>query len=599
MGRLLSERWIALIELGIIFACALFLYFFPQIGVWPLLIALLAWVGLVVTRRFTNLATPLDLPLLIFLATAILGVWATYDQSDGLSKLWLIAAGCLLYYALARQPGENLWLVAGFASLFLALLAGYYLLTLGDNSTQPLDPALAIPTSAQPGATPSALPPANPLHDIAEGLIAILVPFSIALGVYAWRKRNPALGLFALAALLLAAGALFLGSSLAALLALLSALGLTALWLLSGYLPGLSIQKRGALFGSVLLLLIALGGVVLVFYPGWIVGQVNRFAGQGRVASQLEVNLNTLQLIPDFLFTGGGLVAFPGLYSQYIMSLPVYLYGYSYSLFLDVGLEQGIIGLAVLVVILVGSIWLVWRSKVEGVLKWALLAALWVMLVNGLADDPLYGGGGTPLLFLLPGLAVAYDRYSPRGESEASIRQAAMKPVLALSALAFLLVGGYLAFLLTSSRLGAWYGNLGAVQMAWVELADFPSGGWQGGENLAALAPAEALFNRALQRDPGNFPANYRMGLLSMYRRDYSQAKSYLERAYQAAPHHRGVQKVLGFCLVWLGEFNGAAQLLSDIPEARYELEAYTWWWATQGRDDLSANAAQMAAALP
>ena len=599
MGRLLSGRWIALVELVIIFACVLILYFFPQIGVWPLLIALLAWVGLLVARRFTNLATPLDLPLLIFLATAILGVWATYNQSDGLSKLWLIAAGCLLYYALARQPGENLWLVAGLASVFLAILAGYYLYALGNNSTQPLDPALAIPTSAQPGTTPSALPPANLLHDIAEGLIAILVPFSIALGVYAWRKRNPALGLFALAALLLAAGALFLGSSFAALLALLSALGLTALWLLSGYLPGLSLQQRDALFGSVLLLLIALGGALLVFYPDWIVDQINRLAGQGRAASQLEVNLNTLHLIPDFLFTGGGLAAFPGLYSQYIMSLPVYLYGYAYSLFLDIGLEHGIIGLAALVVILVGSIWLVWRSKVDGVLKWALLAALWVMLVNGLADDPLYGGRGTPLLFLLPGLAVACARYELRGESEASSRQAALKPVGILSALALLLVGGYLAFLLTSSRLGAWYGNLGAVQMSWVELADFPSGGWQSSENLAALAPAEALLIRALEREPGNVTANYRMGLLSMYRLDHPQAKSYLERAYQAAPHHRGVQKTLGFCLVWLGEFEGAAQLLSDIPEARYELEAYTWWWKTQGREDLSANAAQMAAVLP
>ena len=135
--------------------------------------------------------------------------------------------------------------------------------------------------------------------------------------------------------------------------------------------------------------------------------------------------------------------------------------------------------------------------------------------------------------------------------------------------------------------------------MSWVELADFPSGVWQGGYNLADLAPAETLFNHALQRDPDNFPASYRMGLLAMYRLDHPQAKSYLERAYQAAPHHRGVQKALGFCLVWLGEFEEAAQLLSDIPEAKYELEAYTWWWKTQGREDLSANAAQMAAALP
>ena len=598
MGRLLSARWIALAELGLVFACAVLLYFVPQISPWPLLIALLAWIGLVVAGRFANLSTPLDFPLLIFLATATLGVWTTYNQPDGLSKLWLIAAGCLLYYALARQPGENLWLVAGFASVFLAVLAGYYLLTFDKIDPQLLHPALAIPSSTQPAITPTVSLLANPLHDVAEGLIAILMPFSIALGVYAWRKRNPALGLFALAALLLATGASLLGSSLAALLALLSALGLTSLWLLSGYLPGLSLKWRGILFGFALLLLIAMGWILVAFYPDWIMDQINRLAGQGRTASQLEVNLNTLQLIPDFLFTGGGLAAFPGLYSQYIMNLPVYLYGYSYNYFLDVGLEQGIIGLASLAVILAGSIWLAWKSKVDGVLKWALLAALYVMLVNGLADDPLYGGRGTPLLFLLPGLAVAFARHTPRGESENSSRIAALRPVWGITTLAVLLVAGYLAFVLISSRLGAWYGNLGAVQMAWVELADFPSGGWQDGDNLAALAPAEALFDQALQLDPDNFTANYRLGLLAMYRQDYPQAKSFLERAHLAEPRHRGVRKVLGYCYVWLGAFEEAGQFLSDIPEAKYELDAYSWWWTTQGRDDLSANAAQMAATL-
>jgi tetratricopeptide (TPR) repeat protein len=598
MGRYLSRRWIALAELGLVFACAILLYFFPQLGAWPLLVALLAWVGVVVAGRFANLATPLDLPLLIFLAAASLGVWTTYNQPEGLSKLWLIAAGCLLYYALARQPGENLWLVAGLTSVFLALLAGYYLFTFDSFDAQPLNLALAIPSTAQPGTTPPISFLANPEHDTAEGLIAILAPFSIALGIYAWRKRNPAWGLIALAALLLTAGALFLGSSLAALLALLAALGLSFLWLLSGYLPGLSLQWRGALIGFVLLLLIALGLVLVAFYPDWIADQVNRLAGPGRAASQLEVNLNTVLLIPDFLFTGGGLAAFPGLYSQYIMNLPVYLYGYSYSLFLDVSLEQGIIGLASLTVILAGSIWLVWKSKVDGVLKWAILAALCVMLVNGLADDPLYGGRGTPLLFLLPGLAIAGARYNPRGESETSSGIAASKPVWVFFTLAFLLVAGYLAFVLTSSRLGAWYSNLGAVQMARVELADFPSGGWQDGESLSSLAPAEALFNQALQRHPGNFAANYRLGLFAMYRRDYSLAKSYLERAHLEAPRHRGVRKVLGYCHVWLGEFDEAGQFLNDIPEAGYELEAYSWWWATQGREDLSAYAAQMAATL-
>ena len=598
MGRYLAGRWVALAELGLVFTCAVILYFLPQLGAWPLLIVLLIWVGLVIAGRFANLATPLDIPLLIFLATASLGVWAAYNQPGSLSKFWLIVAGCLLYYALSRQPGENLWLVVGAVCVFLALLASYYLLTFNHNGTQPVSPAQVFPSSAQTAPSPPAAQPATPLHDTAEGLMAILLPFPIALGVFAWRRGNPALGLSALAVALLAMGALLLGSSMAALLALLSVLGLTCLWLLSGFLPGWSVRRRGILFGFGLLLVAILGLVLVAFRPDWVIEQVNRLAGLGRAGSQLAVNLNTLHLIPDFLFTGGGLAAFPGLYSHYIMSLPFYLYGYSYSMFLDVGLEQGITGLASLIVILGGSVWLAWKSQVDVALKWALLVALCVMLVNGLADDPLYGGRGTPLLFLLPGLAIACARYVPGGESKADSRQVAKRPVWGVAALVAFLVAGYLIFILASSRLGAWYSNLGALQMARVELADFPSGEWQDGDNLAALAPAEALLNQALQRDPDNFAANYRVGLLAMYRHDYPLAKTYLERAYLVSSRHRGVRKVLGYCNVWLGAFAEAEQLLKDIPEARHELEAYSWWWATQDRDDLSANAAQMIALL-
>ena len=598
MGRLLTGRWIALAELGLVFTSAVILYFLPQFGAWPLLIALFAWVGLVIAGRFANLATPLDLPLLIFLATASLGLWAAYNQPDSLSKLWLIAASCLLYYALSRQPGENLWLVAGLVCVFLALLASYYLLTFNPSGTQPVSPVQVAPSNAQTVPSTPVAQPATPLHDTAEGLMAILLPFPIALGVFAWRRGNPALGLSALAVALLAMGALLLGSSMAALLAVLSVLGLTCLWLLSGFLPGWSVQRRGILFGFGLLLVAILGLALVGFRPDWVIGQVNRLAGQGRAGSQLEVNLNTLHLIPDFLFTGGGLAAFPGLYSHYIMVLPVNLYGYSYSLFLDVGLEQGIIGLASLIVILAGGIWLALKSQVNAALKWALLAALCVMLVNGLADDPLYGGRGTPLLFLLPGLAVACARYVPRGERKADSGPVAKRLEWGIPVLVALIVAGYLIFVLAGSRLGAWYSNLGAVQMARVELADFPSGEWKDGDDLATLAPAEALLNRALQRDPDNFTANYRVGLLAMYRQDYPLAKTHLEQAYLVTPRHRGVRKVLGYCNVWLGEFAEAAQFLKDIPEARHELEAYSSWWSTQGYDDLSANATQMIALL-
>ncbi|NIS46259.1 MAG: hypothetical protein GWN61_09585, partial [candidate division Zixibacteria bacterium] len=64
------------------------------------------------------------------------------------------------------------------------------------------------------------------------------------------------------------------------------------------------------------------------------------------LSSRLEISRNTLYLIGDFPFTGGGLNSFAGLYSQYILIIPHFLFNYSHNLFLDVALQQGIFSLA-------------------------------------------------------------------------------------------------------------------------------------------------------------------------------------------------------------------------------------------------------------
>jgi len=134
--------------------------------------------------------------------------------------------------------------------------------------------------------------------------------------------------------------------------------------------------------------------------------------------------------------------------------------------------------------------------------------------------------------------------------------------------------------------------------MAQVELDDFPSGRWQDGSKLPRLAGAEALLIRAHQIDPGNVTASYRLGLIAMLRRDYVTAQGYLENAHAHDPGQRGVHKALGYCYVWLGDFERAGKLLATLPEAKSELEAYVEWWKEQGRLDLAERARQMAEGL-
>ncbi len=142
-----------------------------------------------------------------------------------------------------------------------------------------------------------------------------------------------------------------------------------------------------------------------------------------------------------------------------------------------------------------------------------------------------------------------------------------------------------------NKAISVWYANLGALQMSQAELKNFPTNEWATSDMVDRLKGAESTLQSALQYDPQNQTANYRLGLISMLRQDFKTAAVSLETAYQQAPNHRGIIKSLGYCYVWLGDIEKAQTLLEQIPEAQNEMKVYIWWWETQGRADLSKNA--------
>jgi hypothetical protein len=129
-----------------------------------------------------------DLFLIVFLTTAAAGIWAAYDRDAAWAKFWVLLSGVFLFYALAGQPESNLWLVAGLLGLFGAVLAGAFLLW-QDFQTQFIDLDLLRPVvrawiSLKPPVPSAELPP-----NIVGGWLALLAPFSIASGLYSWRRR--------------------------------------------------------------------------------------------------------------------------------------------------------------------------------------------------------------------------------------------------------------------------------------------------------------------------------------------------------------------------------------------------------------------------
>jgi tetratricopeptide (TPR) repeat protein len=237
-------------------------------------------------------------------------------------------------------------------------------------------------------------------------------------------------------------------------------------------------------------------------------------------------------------------------------------------------------------------------------LRQAALVSLVVLCLHGVVDDPFYSGQGSPLLWLIPGLAVFSH---PQASTVADVLPVRLRraysrggysPGCGLAAVA-LLAAAVVILALGPKRLAAgWMANQGAVLMARAQLSDFPSHRWEDARELPRLAPARAWLERAVSLDPENRTANHRLGLIALLDQDFPAAIGYLEAAHRQDPSHYGVIKNLGYAYAWAGRYDQAQQLLRQIPEAKQELGNYSRWWQTQGRDDLSHNASEMRARL-
>lgn len=611
MGRIADSRWFALGDVGCALTSGVIWHVWPKAGWWPVLIAISPWLIRGATGRFPFKRSKLDLAVLVFFLTAIAGVWAAYDRVDALAKFRTISAAILIYYALAGQPRANLWPVAGLLGTLAATISLIFLL---GNNWQPQQADLKILNRIWTWWT-SNVPALSlfPIHaNVAGGILATLLPFPLALLWHAGRGRRAGLLLLAVPILGITGIGLLFSSSRGAWLALLMALAIWSFLAASRHLGWRSMPASKLAVAVVCLAILAPLVFTRTSTMENLAGIANSLPGNPSGMSRLELARTTLDLVEDFSMTGGGLGAFAGLYSHYILDIPFFYFSYSHNLFLDVALEQGVAGLLALLGIFLGSAWLslngssaTHKDSSSRLLGEAVLAGIIVICLHGAIDDAFYGYLGTPLLFVLPGIAVAkhaagstegnrqgVDRIFLEGGTDAAGKQ--WKPGL-LVAIPFLFV----SVLIFKDSIGArWYASLGAVEMAKVELAGFPANQWYDGSTSLAFDDSEAHFLRALEFEADNRTARHRLGMIAMTRRDYAGAVNHLEIAYQNDQDHRGIRKLLGYSYVWSGERQKALPLLVQMPEAKSEMRVYSWWWGAQGREDLAEQAAAMLALL-
>jgi hypothetical protein len=596
LKQIINSRWFPVLDLVCASAASLVWFLRPELSWWPLLLALLPWFIRLASGYFPFKRTPFDLLFLVFLITAGLGVWVSYDTPGALGKFWVILGSIFLYYALAAQPKANLVFVAGLLSMVGLVVA---LTVFFDSSLQEYTADLGLIqrsidrwSAVRPAWQVNALSP-----NVSGGILAMLLPFPLLLSFAMLVRGKVTISLAALISTVLVVAALIFTSSRGAWVALAVAAGVLALIIILRPVIRLLTPTQQAFLAATLI-----GGTFLV--TGYIIFNSREIAkvmdllpGFPFGISRLDLLNNTWNLLADFPFTGGGLRAFPGLYSEYILHIPYLFLEYSHHLYMDIALEQGAVGFFSFIVVLLGSLFiagvLVLKNQDLGqafYMQAAVIAGLVITMIHGLIDNPLYGMQGTPLLFLIPGVGAALDNnnilHVGLNEKVSLLKYRALWGSLLFGLLLLLFMGQSIEKAVSA----AGYANLGSVYMSKAELANFPADTFGVLPDGEPYLKARGYFLQALSNDPMNTTANYRLGLMSSQDLDFATSIPYLERAYKGNSGHRGIQKALGYNYVWTDRPEAAVELLSEIPEARYELEVYVWWWESQGRPDLAAK---------
>jgi O-antigen ligase len=582
--RIVDDPGFFLVEFICLILAVMLLNYVPGINWQPLLIAVVPIVLRFSSGKSPIVRTQFDLPM---------GIWAAYQPAGVLTKFWLILASVLFYYLLVRQPIDNLWTAAGIICL---IFVGFSLYSFLSNHWT--DIPQQILRFSQKILTLLRIRPASSmqeiyLNDIVDA-IDLVLPFSIALTIHCWRRKAHFRSfLFGLATCFILA-TILVSESKSAWIALSGVAGLWLLWKICGVLARkLPLSRRSLFilsFGFLTCLTVAL------FWSNFYtkLGEV-AIGGTdtSELSQRLHLDISAIQLIQDSPFTGGGLNGFPGLYSSYILNTPNFIVNHSHNIYFDVSIEQGILGGLMLIWIYLGSIFLMTLqpiSPTHTLLHKAVLASLLIIVIHGLLDTTIYNTALIPLLFFGPGMAVglvALENPLSTGFRWDKL-QFRHRTILIVIAFGIILIG---IFAFYRPLLSSWYTDLGAVEMAKVELSDFPTGRWDEGQHVDLLSPAKSLLDQALYYEPTNPGANYRLGLIAMLKRDYPAAVSYLEIAHRSDPYHRGILKSLGLSYIWNGQIKDAISLLSLLPESNQELAIYPWWWREQNRQDLAANA--------
>jgi hypothetical protein len=554
------------------------------------LLFLLASFVMRAVRTHTFLSrTGLEIPWALGIASAAVAVWIAYNQPVALLQLFRLLAAFVLYEALVSEQETFLrWPAVVF--LIGATALAVYWPAHNDFAAQP--GKLAVINRL--GASLTHLLPGIPGPDIhsnvAAGTLLAALPFGAAMIWDAWRARQRLLSYLAAVLTFIILGGLVMTSSRGAWLALAGASTLAVLtWVQRRWFRR---PRQQLVFWG----LVALSGLLVISF-GFLTGNFDRLAGQipdptGGIQSRTHLWVQSLRLLRDYPFTGSGLMTYWMVHPVYALLIDVPFIAHSHNTFLEVWIEQGVLGfLGLFLAGLVVAVW-TWRALGRRAVSpwgWTGLAALTAVTLHGLVDVVFYVERTLPIIGLLFGYAWFLNLPTPAPLAHPAPASNRRVPVWAWVALAAIL--GMLAAAAAFHRAlaGAWYANMGAVQQTRLELTRFDP---QRHEEFTLdqarqaldLGPALESFAKALAADPTNRTALQRRTEIELSLGDYSAALEDAGRLWQAGYRDDVTRLLYGDVLVADGQVQAAAHTVQGLTWAEPRLLGDAWYryWLTQ-----------------
>lgn len=532
--------------------------------------------------------------LALFVLSALLSVVIAYDPARAQAKFWLVLGAWGFYYALAHQNDvRQLYGALAFFGLLGVALALYFV------ATHDWAAAAKMPLLSAWGLRLSAWLPTLPGHrltpNVAGGLLALLLPLYVPLIALPGRHRLLGCRRALRHALRVSWG---LAAALVALVCLLSAsrgawgalLVVSIAWLTWRGLGRLVRRAHTARAWRARLLsfgLLSLAAWVVALGAAYLLMTAGGAAGQA-LSNRWALWRDAISLARDYAFTGLGLGLFEMPFSVYTLLIHVGYIVNSHNLFLDLLVEQGIIGLSLyigaLISMFIGTVPVLRRAR--RVYRWVLeaaLASLGVGLAHGLVDDILYGSRGLLLLFVPLGILTASKMMALKESGVHEPSPASARASKAL--LPWLAAGGLLLIVAISTwrpLAAAWQANLGALAQTRAELTAYDQRHFDNPDldqvrRTQNLDVALARFERALALEPYNLTVRRRWAQIALARGEYETARLHMEQAWAAGHRDRTTRLLLGDALVATGYPALAAEVIRGLPWARARLEGQAW----------------------